>query len=160
MKADDVKPADEREKEALAWATDFFANNADDLEPGAFFDEAKRVELYTPRLLNDGALDDFCQDLAKSARDGDRSCHNYLRLSAALVLERSEPLPPRLRDFVVDFLRNPNKRLKPSPRRRSLIERKKGGSWAQFYLSQKSGDSWRLAVRRQKKKTAAPVRPR
>ena len=132
----------------------FFANNADDLEPGAFFDEAKRVELYTPRLLNDGALDDFCQDdLAKSARDGDRSCHDYLRLSAALVLERSEPLPPRLRDFVVDFLRNPNKELKPSPRHRSLIERDRRIVGARFYLSQKSGDFLQLVVRRQKIKT-------
>jgi hypothetical protein len=138
MKAD-VKPADEREKEALAWATDFFANNADDLESGAFFDEAKRVELYTPRLLNDGALDDFCRDLANDARDGDRSCHDNLRLTAALVLERGELLQPHLRDFVVDFLRNPNKKLKPYPRDKSLIIRDRRIAGAILFIKKKWG---------------------
>jgi hypothetical protein len=100
MKADVQSRA---EKEALAWATDYFSQR-----PGK---EAMEL-LIRARGLND-RLSQMLDAYMHDARGGSQESAQVLRDFAAWLTERGIALPVPMRDFIAEFLRNPK-----TPRKR------------------------------------------
>jgi hypothetical protein len=129
MKAD-VKPADEREKEALKWAMNFFRISSADLRRGANFKREQEVRLKWALEVYDmelnaakTVLSDLIAHDIKFAREGHPGALRHLCSLAAALLKRSDPLPEALRDFIVEFLQNPNKKTKQPERFYDLLDR-------------------------------------
>jgi hypothetical protein len=116
MKAD-VRPADEREKEALEWALNYFRDEdcAYDLEQA---DDVEVVHLLTVR--GEMSPEEFNQLISRviSHADGKRgpvwifwdprSAARSLCQLASTLMSKGEPLPKPLEDFIIDFLDDPN----------------------------------------------------
>ena len=103
MKADAQSSA---EKEALEWAIDFFRNCKDDLKG----DGSKRAgrELVLQMLIDSWDNSDAHATKLIEALQGSPRLPEF----AAALIERGDPLPGPLRDFIAAFLREPNKHLK------------------------------------------------
>jgi hypothetical protein len=131
MKAD--APALTAEKEALEWATDFFHKWADDLKPGrqGMEDAARGLLLSYLNPLSGAEAEATVPTSRAEAEEeirnsllhawlGRRDMSQYMREFAALLMERGDPLPEGvLRNFIVEFLRNPEK---PDLRKSQLVE--------------------------------------
>ena len=117
MKAD-AKPS--AGAEALGWAAEFFRNCKGDLKKEG--SRARGNEIVLQMFLN-----------AWSGSDADAAWlvrrlkgYSWLPEFAAALIEKGDPLPGPLRDFVVAFLREPNKWLmKPhrGPKRTDFFAR-------------------------------------
>jgi hypothetical protein len=100
------------EQEALQWATDWFRDCAGTLsvEGSRRFLAASAVNSFLEaydRAKDGGAddkitVEDYLYELQEEQFTPDLRC-----AAAAALLERNEHLPTSLREFVVDFLRNP-----------------------------------------------------
>jgi hypothetical protein len=145
MKADAKTPAD-REKEALQWAVDHFRNCAADMKPEGSarhaMEDALRglIWLYdSPIPEKRAAAEEDIKASVKYAWLGNAEDSQYMRELAAMLMERGDQLPEALHNFIVEFLRNPNKPKLPFGNTderfrawldeiRSLIARKPGPS--------------------------------
>jgi hypothetical protein len=105
----DVRPAEDREREALQWAINYFRNCAADLKPDG---SRRKVNELNKKLqmdwVNSGPenLHVELTDYIAAARQGYDGGLDLLDLAATLI-ERGDPLPVPLRAYVTDFLRNP-----------------------------------------------------
>jgi hypothetical protein len=136
----DVKSVAQREKEALEWVKDFFANNAARLKPRAI--STVLLEDTVPVLTSGLNADGYFRDLARDG--GDPIIHRHLCLMAAFLLERGDQLPRDLRGFVIELLRNPNKKIKPWARSNTLLERDKLIADAIIFITNK----WKISATR------------
>jgi hypothetical protein len=109
----DVRPAADREREALQWATIYFRKCAADLKPDGsqrkFNELNKQLQMDLvdrgPENLH-GELTAYMDDLRRG-----KDCGLDLFGLAATLIERGDPLPVPLRAYVADFLRNPKKKM-------------------------------------------------
>jgi hypothetical protein len=117
----DVRPAADREREALQWAINYFRNCAADLKPDGsqrkFNELNKQLQMdwvdSGPENLH-GELTVYMDELRRENDQG-------LDLSdlAATLIERGDPLPVPLRAYVADFLRNPKMKMNRRPGRKA-----------------------------------------
>ena len=126
MKAD-VRPAADREREALQWAINYFRNCAADLKPDG--SQRKFNELTTQMWMDyadEGILHRELAPYMDDLRRG-KDCSFELFYLAAALVERGDPLPAPLRSYIADFLRNPKMKMKRRPcRKASALEWRNG----------------------------------
>ena len=123
MKAD-VRPAADREREALQWAINYFRDCAADLKPDGsrrkFNELNKQLQMdwvdSGPENLH-GELTVYMDELR---RGKDRGL-DLFDLAATLI-ERGDPLPVPLRAFVADVLRNPKTHRRRPGRKASALD--------------------------------------
>jgi hypothetical protein len=109
------EPPLDRKKDALQWAVEEFQRNAHNLKPGgivderaAWFEEALRAgAAFRGEVCVGGAEYDRAADYVEYARHGDKLGRKVSLELAAALLERGETLTGPLREFIVEFLRNP-----------------------------------------------------
>ena len=118
------------EESALQWAIDFFRKRAAEMTRDG--SERASIELAVNTLL-DGWIYDAERDSAEEMdartakfindmRNHD-AAHLVARL-AAMLMERGDQLPKSMRDFVIDFLRDPKWETgKRGPKTRTLVIR-------------------------------------
>jgi hypothetical protein len=135
---------------ALQWAIENFRNNAHQLKDPDF---AKRRFAYSKQLLLGKGMvktiqrgdafsivipesteqlhrmdPDELGDLIAEARDG-KGAHEYLLAVAAALIDSNYSLPDPLKEFVIDFLRNPEAP-RPGPGRKRNHVRDGAIAWA------------------------------
>jgi hypothetical protein len=156
MKAD-VKSADKREEEALAWAINFFHNCAAEMREK----NERRSEEIVLSLLISGydssaqkqpdQLDEMLAKFVDAFRTTGRSVRTVLQF-AAFLIERGDRLPAPLATFVVEFLREPDKlRSRRGPKRLLARDLNIGGAVAYVV------GRWKFsATRNREQKTKGP----
>lgn len=110
MKTEALSP-DDREKEALHWATNFCHDLRFELTPegsrDVAYDAQDLIGMYDDRHKDQKFFDDHMARYFRVALSGegyaDVAIFNLCSLAAALI-ERGEPLPKYLRNFTVKFL--------------------------------------------------------
>jgi hypothetical protein len=142
-KRTNVESPDDREKEALKWAIEYFRKSADEMTPEGSRRWALHdmlvglLFLYDSQLpSNRAAAEEDIKHYVEYAWLGNQEASQHMRELAAVLMERGDPLPDGLHHFIVEFLRNPNKPRWPSnvdekylsfvDEVRSLIARKPG----------------------------------
>jgi hypothetical protein len=120
MKADAKSPA---QKEALDWAVEFFRNCKDELNGDKW--QAFVWVLYNFLDCYDSPLRWIAEkELAsqvEEARKGDAGALELICYFAGIRIANNEPLPEDVRDFIFEFLCEPNSYLKRrKPGRRSI----------------------------------------
>jgi hypothetical protein len=155
MKAD-VELADEREKEALAWASNFFRNCAAEMREK---DERRSEEIMLSLVVSSyessarkqpDQLDEMSAKLVDAFRTTGRGVRTILQFAAVLI-ERGDRLPAPLASFVVEFLREPNKlRSQRGPKR--LLARDLNIGGAVMYVVGK----WKFSATRNREQTVRP----
>jgi len=107
------------EEEALQWAVDECLRNRHQLRRGGYVQEY--VERCVELLRDGGELalraaaipwcgdEDEVSDLVRSSRDGDETAHRFLLELAAARIEQAQSLSRPLKEFVIEFLRDPKK---------------------------------------------------
>jgi hypothetical protein len=104
----DIVTADELtgESAALQWAIDFFRKNAEKMTRGKQVWEALMVDAIqlTQIMLrkDDGTMTEYIEE-ARASGAG-----YLLAQAAAILIESGEELSKPMRDFVIDFLKNPS----------------------------------------------------
>lgn len=109
------EPPLDREQDALNWAIEEFQRNAHSLKPGggvderaAWFEKALRAgAAFHGEIAAGGAEYDRAADYVEYARHGDKLGRKVSLELAAALIERGETLTGPLREFIVEFLRNP-----------------------------------------------------
>jgi hypothetical protein len=110
-----MKADADREKEALQWAVDHFRKDADELKPG--HPQGREDAVFGFLLLYDSPIPERRAQAENEIRAnlleawlGDQGASQHIRDFAAALIERGDSLPGGIfDDFIVEFLRNPEK---------------------------------------------------
>jgi hypothetical protein len=128
----DAGARSEIEKEAFEWAIEYFRKCAEELKPKASKRLTEKGVAYFVLDVIDHplpldtpeSLDNFVSIYTQLARKDELHLRGMCRL-ASILLERGDPLPKSLRSFVVEFLRDPGKKIaaRPGPSGADLLHR-------------------------------------
>ena len=109
------EPRLDREEDALRWAMEEFRRNAHNLKPGggqnermAYLEKILRAgAAHRGEIVVGGAEFDRAADYVEAAQHGDKLGRKVSLELAATIIERGGGLVSPLKEFIVEFLRNP-----------------------------------------------------